>query len=121
MKRSGPRRRAASCLHLLGLWLAVAFAGPGCDEFFDIRGVLSDCYTGERIAGAQGVAVAAGFSGQTLFTTDAAGVFAIHMNAPRQANVTVVISKPGYVDLTVMYQGVPADAEHIELCLTRAP
>jgi len=121
MRRSEKRERHRSCLPMLGLWLVVAFVGQGCDRVFDIRGVLSDCNTGGRIAGAQGVAIAAGFEGQTLFTTDASGVFAIRMDAPEEANVTAIIVKPGYIDLTVMYHGVPADSAPVELCMTRAP
>jgi len=105
----------------MGMWLAIAFSGLGCDKFFDVRGVLYECNTKTPLAGAQGVATAAGHTGATQFTTDAAGVFVIHMNAPEDADVSVTITKPGYADLYMEYRGMPADADHVELCLTRAP
>jgi hypothetical protein len=101
------------------MWLALAFAGQGCDKFFDVRGVLLDCGTTGGISGAQGVATADGYSEPTRVTTDSAGAFHIHMNAPDHAHVTMTFSKPAYDQLIVEYDGLPADPDHLQLCMNR--
>jgi len=119
MKETTRGTRAKNRTHMLCMCFALAFAGLGCDKFFDIGGVLIECGTSQGIPGAQGAATSQWNSEQKQFSTDSAGTFHLGMNTPDYAHVTVTFSKSGYTDLTVEYYGIPADAHHVQLCMNR--
>ena len=93
---------------LIGAVVAV-FALSGCDTFFQLDLVVTDCMTGQPL---QGVAVSThlddGFGEEDHHaTTDMAGKVFIELNEPDGVTVTVTLAKVGYQDWTKQFRGEP--------------
>jgi hypothetical protein len=82
----------------------------GCDTFFELDLVVTDCVTGQPL---QGVAASTHLDDGSSEedhngTTDMAGRVFLHLNEPDSVTVTLSLTKGGYQDWTKQFRGEPA-------------
>lgn len=94
----------------------------GCDTFFRVRGVLTDCSTRRPIS--TGVVSSRLLRGageepsQDHVTID--GAYDLLMNEPPSASFEFVFSAPGYTSRTVVVDTTPERGATLEVCLDAA-
>lgn len=100
---------------------AALFIQWGCDDFFGMEGHLYQCGTKVPIAGANGIADPGGRV-RKEFTTDSHGYFSFVL-VPVGPPSTVIVRfvKEGFVPFSQRFDGEPANADEIELCMEPVP
>ncbi len=93
----------------------------GCDRFFRLQGRVTDCDTGRPLeAVAVRVTLDRGVrEPPTTAVTDRDGVFAVGLNEPERAWVTVTLTRPGALPLSESVRGAPRGVW--TRCLTAQP
>lgn len=113
-----PARREAAVCAIIAI-LATVLIG-GCDDFFVIDAHVTDCDTGEPIAGARATTkLDRGFDEEDhIDTTRSNGRLEVFLNEPPSAWATVYLESEGYHGWAQQFRGAPTGV--VSICLRRA-
>jgi hypothetical protein len=119
VRRVGMAERRWRCCNLIGA-VSLALALTGCDTFFELDLIVTECVAEQPL---QEVAAVTHLHGDYSEddqheATDASGKVFISLNAPDHATVTLTLSKAGYADWTKQFRGEPVKPYRV--CLQRA-
>ena len=100
------------------LLLLVAPLLGGCDAFFQVRGRVTECASGEPIVGVSVRTTLRGGGEMQEAFTDSSGRYLALLNEPPTAAATLVYEKPTFVSVERSFEGAPEGDE--DVCLQPA-
>jgi hypothetical protein len=112
-------------LGIVGIGLTIWGLATGApvlgDRFFDVRGTVADCVSGERLGGVSiRVELLRGF-GEEPYSVESKpnGAFHVHLNEPPSSAAELSFSAVGYQTRSEVFDPAPARGTTVSVCLER--